>query len=232
MLYMSRDMQHWLPKTQTSPMTTQAAVGRTHSGSQSAVQMPRGSSGCCRIGMSRGSILCCRTDTSRDRTRWCRTDSFRLELGSRRPSSIHVFQLVSVCFGLFRFISVYFGLTKTPKLPVLLWKRNNRNKRFVSDSAETSFDSSFGCFESKLVSKDTLVSTVDAMPANISEQREGGLGSTTTKNCFFRDTLFLLNNSWAGKLSLILRITIKTMKTKTTFRPFFFFIFPHCRSNC
>jgi hypothetical protein len=30
--------------------------------------------------------------------------------------------------------------------------RNNRNKRFVSDSAETSFGSSFGCFESKLVS--------------------------------------------------------------------------------
>jgi hypothetical protein len=29
-------------------------------------------------------------------------------------------------------------------------------KRFVSDSAETSFGTSFGCFESKLVSKDTL----------------------------------------------------------------------------
>ncbi len=28
---------------------------------------------------------------------------------------------------------------------------------FVSDNAETSFGSSFGCFESKLVSKDTLV---------------------------------------------------------------------------
>jgi hypothetical protein len=35
--------------------------------------------------------------------------------------------------------------------------RNNRNKRFVSDSAETSFGSRFGCFESKLVLKDTLV---------------------------------------------------------------------------
>jgi hypothetical protein len=29
-------------------------------------------------------------------------------------------------------------------------------KRFVSDSVKTSFGSSFGCFESKLVSKDTL----------------------------------------------------------------------------
>ncbi len=29
-------------------------------------------------------------------------------------------------------------------------------KCFVSDSAETSFGSSFDCFESKLVSKDTL----------------------------------------------------------------------------
>jgi hypothetical protein len=34
--------------------------------------------------------------------------------------------------------------------------RNNRNKRLVSDSFETSFGSSFGCFESKLVSQDTL----------------------------------------------------------------------------
>ncbi len=63
----------------------------------------------------------------------------------------------SACFGLFRFISVYFGLTETPKLAVSLWKRNNRNKRFVSDSAETGFGFSFGCFESKLVSKDTLL---------------------------------------------------------------------------
>jgi hypothetical protein len=31
------------------------------------------------------------------------------------------------------------------------------NKRFVSDSAESSFGSSFGCFESKLVSMDALV---------------------------------------------------------------------------
>jgi hypothetical protein len=28
---------------------------------------------------------------------------------------------------------------------------------FCSDSAETSFGSSFGCFESKIVSKDTLI---------------------------------------------------------------------------
>ena len=35
--------------------------------------------------------------------------------------------------------------------------QNKQNKRYVSDSAETSFGSSFGCFESKLVSKDTLV---------------------------------------------------------------------------
>jgi hypothetical protein len=30
--------------------------------------------------------------------------------------------------------------------------RNNRNKRLVSDSVETSFGSIFGCFESKIVS--------------------------------------------------------------------------------
>jgi hypothetical protein len=64
---------------------------------------------------------------------------------------------VSACFGLFRSVSVSFGFTETPKLAVSISKRNNRNKRFVSNSAETSFGSSFGCFESKLVSKDTLI---------------------------------------------------------------------------
>ncbi len=67
-----------------------------------------------------------------------------------------LFRFVSVCFGLFRSVSVSFDFTETPKLAVSILKRNNRNKRFVSNSAETSFGSSFGCFESKLVSKDTL----------------------------------------------------------------------------
>ncbi len=35
----------------------------------------------------------------------------------------------------------------------------NQNKRFVSVSAETSFGSSFGCYESKKVLKDTLPPT-------------------------------------------------------------------------
>jgi hypothetical protein len=52
---------------------------------------------------------------------------------------IKLFRLV---FCLFRFI----------RNIETICKRNNRNKRFASDSAETSF----GCFESKLVSKDTL----------------------------------------------------------------------------
>jgi hypothetical protein len=61
---------------------------------------------------------------------------------------------LSNCFG---WSSVCFGSIETSKLSVSVLKRNNRNKRFVSDSAETSFGSSFGCFESKLFSKDTLV---------------------------------------------------------------------------
>ncbi len=68
-------------------------------------------------------------------------------------STVEFYPQFSACFG---FVSFNFGLTKTPKLAVSLQKRNNRNKCFVSDSAETSFGSSFGCFESKLVSKDTL----------------------------------------------------------------------------
>ena len=57
---------------------------------------------------------------------------------------------------LFR-LAFFFGSIETPKLAVLAKKRNNRKKYFVSDSAETSFGSSFGCFEAKLVSLDTLV---------------------------------------------------------------------------
>jgi hypothetical protein len=51
---------------------------------------------------------------------------------------------------------VFFGCFKIPKFPVLIFKQNNRNKRLVLDSAETSFSSSFGCFGMKLVSEDTL----------------------------------------------------------------------------
>jgi hypothetical protein len=157
MLYISRGMQHRLTETQTSPMAAQAAVGMTHPGSTvCSTDMPRGSPGCRRIDMFRGSILCCRTDTSRDSTRCCRTDSFRdksLKLGNWAAEG----RVLSMVFSLFRFVSVYFGLAETPKLAVSLWKRNNRKKRFVSDSAETGFGSCFGCFKSKLVSKDTLI---------------------------------------------------------------------------
>jgi hypothetical protein len=56
---------------------------------------------------------------------------------------------LSKCLGC---SSVGFGSIE----PLKLLKRNNRNKRFVSDSVENSFGSSFSCFESQLVSKDTL----------------------------------------------------------------------------
>ncbi len=52
--------------------------------------------------------------------------------------------------------NIFFVLV-VPKLPVSILKRNNRNKRLVSDSAETSFGSSFGCFDKKLVLEDTLL---------------------------------------------------------------------------
>ena len=60
------------------------------------------------------------------------------------------FQFVSV--GLF-----CFGSIETQKLAVPVKHQNNRNKRFVSDSAKTSFGSIFSCFKSKLVSLDTLI---------------------------------------------------------------------------
>ncbi len=48
--------------------------------------------------------------------------------------------------------------------------RNNLNKHFVSDSAETSFGFSFGCFESKLVSKDTLTMYLQPTPDQIPQK--------------------------------------------------------------
>jgi hypothetical protein len=50
-------------------------------------------------------------------------------------------------FLLFRLVFCLFRLFRNMKLPVSLLKRNNRNNRLVSDSAETSFGSSFGSFE-------------------------------------------------------------------------------------
>jgi hypothetical protein len=49
-----------------------------------------------------------------------------------------------------------FGYIETPKQAVLILKRNNGNKRLVSDKSETSFGSNFGYIERKLVSYDTL----------------------------------------------------------------------------
>ena len=59
-------------------------------------------------------------------------------------------------FGWFWLVLFCFSSIETPKLAVLVKKRNNRNKHLVSDSAETSFGSSFVFFEAKLVSLDTL----------------------------------------------------------------------------
>jgi len=60
--------------------------------------------------------------------------------------------LRSFLVGLFCFGSI----EETPTLTVLVKKQNNQNKPFVLDNIKTSFGSSFGCFESKLVSQDTL----------------------------------------------------------------------------
>jgi len=88
-------------------------------------------------------------------------------------------------FGWFWLVLFCFSSIETPKLAVLVKKRNNRNKHLVSDSAETSFGSSFVFFEAKLVSLDTLVAL---------------LGQQTFLNfCFlFKECLykFCLKNKW------------------------------------
>jgi hypothetical protein len=74
--------------------------------------------------------------------------------------NVKIYKSFNTFFGLFRLFSFCFGSIETPKLPVSIYNRNNRKKRLVSDSVETSFGSSFGCYESKLVSQDTLIGTV------------------------------------------------------------------------
>jgi hypothetical protein len=80
----------------------------------------------------------------------------------------------SICFGCFSVCfakpkNIFFGLircfgpaSKQPKQTEFSRNKpkkslNNRNKRLVSNSAETSFGSSFSCFDTKLVSQDTLL---------------------------------------------------------------------------
>jgi hypothetical protein len=75
----------------------------------------------------------------------------------KQQQAIKIIRVSTLFFGLFRLSSFCFGSIETPKRPVSILNRNNRNKRLVSDSFETSFGSIFGCFESKLVSQDTLL---------------------------------------------------------------------------
>ncbi len=66
---------------------------------------------------------------------------------------------------LFRLVFCLFRFNRNIETLCFGIERNIRNKRFVSDSAETSFGSSFGSFESKLVSKDTLIGNYYTLPA-------------------------------------------------------------------
>ncbi len=63
------------------------------------------------------------------------------------------FSIVLVCFEWSLGVSVI----ETPKQAVSILNWNNRNKRLVSDIAETSFDFSFDDIETKLLSQDTLL---------------------------------------------------------------------------
>jgi hypothetical protein len=57
---------------------------------------------------------------------------------------------------LFRLVFWLFRLFRNTETPCFDIKAKQPKQRLVSDSAETSFGSSFGCFDTKLVSEDTL----------------------------------------------------------------------------
>jgi hypothetical protein len=58
---------------------------------------------------------------------------------------------------LFRLVFCLFRLFQNTKTPYFDIKSKQPKQTSVSDSAGTSFGSSFGCFDMKLVSEDTLV---------------------------------------------------------------------------
>ncbi len=66
---------------------------------------------------------------------------------------VYILTNLHCCFS-WSFVCI--GCFETPILPVSILKRNNRNKRLVSDSADTSF----GCFDTKLVSEDNLFADI------------------------------------------------------------------------
>jgi hypothetical protein len=119
----------------------------------------KGSTGCYRTDKFRGSIQ----DMSRQHRLLRITCNMQTRLGIGQDAEVGkllkiwqqlsdstlCLRLVSECFG---YIS--FGLTETSKLAVTIYVE--AKQRFVSAIAETSLGPSFGCFETKLVSKDTL----------------------------------------------------------------------------
>jgi hypothetical protein len=96
------------------------------------------------------------TETNRTVTKQTETNQNNPKFSEKHPNILS-FKLFELVFCLFRFIrnmeTLCFGIeAKQPKQTVLKQTEKNRNKRFVSDSAETTF----GGFEWKLVLKDTL----------------------------------------------------------------------------
>jgi hypothetical protein len=104
-----------------------------------------------------GLFRCFGTVTKRPETKDRRFETLRnwrlihfyvIDIGVDLDMDMAIF----ICFGLFWMVFGYFGYIETPKQAVSILQRNNQVKRLVSDSAETSFGSSFGYIETKLVS--------------------------------------------------------------------------------
>ncbi len=76
---------------------------------------------------------------------------------------------------LFRLVFCLFRFNRNIETLCFGIEADNWNKRFVSDSAETSFGSSFGCFKLKLVSKDTLVRSLQGSLVSLHGSRIAGL---------------------------------------------------------
>jgi hypothetical protein len=134
------------------------------------IRAERGRKGCCWTDTPKSITGCGRTDKSEGSTGWCtkyghfqgkhRTSSF-VKFCVWKGENQHFLYFFLICFSFSFFSSV---CCEIPKLSVSIQKRNNRNKRFVPESDETSFCSSFGCFDRNLFGRTPKLHATLATP--------------------------------------------------------------------
>ncbi len=134
------------------------------------------------------------TETNCSETNWYKP---------KQPETTQTFMkkyqyMLSIKF--FRLVFCLFRFNRSTETLCFGIEAKQSKRTFVSDSAETCFGSSFGCFESKLVSKDTLRERQAGMHScavNLWHSEMDGqvLKETSGQLSYLEDTLSLQNAS-------------------------------------